>query len=95
MPIEKHHRFHVRKGDRRTTVSLPPTLAELLALKLDYRPDDTEAHQAIRDWCQARIDEVGDPKQVNSSQRIQREAMLAVADKDLAELHTQWTVDEL
>ncbi len=47
MPV-KTPRFHVRLGDKRTTVSIDRTLTELMALKLGEQPYSEEAHQAIR-----------------------------------------------
>lgn len=94
MPQERRGVYHLKKGEKRTTATLPATLAELLALRLGHQPDDDEAHQAIRDWLQARLDEVGDPLQVNVSQWLQAKALLAVADDKLSGQHDAWSVGE-
>ena len=48
--------YHVTPGDHRTTVSIDNILSELLALKLGYDPDAPEAHAAVRQWLQDRLD---------------------------------------
>ena len=50
--------YHITLGDHRTTVSIDDTLSELLALKLGHDPDAPEAHGAVRQWLQDRLDQV-------------------------------------
>ena len=83
-------RYHVIQGTRRTTVSLDRHLAGLLAIHLGHQPDDAEAHRAVRDWLQDRLDAEADPERQQVSQWLQGEAVLAVADKKLSESYLTW-----
>lgn len=83
-------RYHVIHGDRRTTVSLPDHLAGLLAVYLGYEPDGDGAHQAVRAWLQAQLDQDDDPGRQRVSQWLQGEAVLAIADKKLSEQYLTW-----
>ncbi len=86
----KTPRFHVRLGDKRTTVSIDRTLAELMALKLDEQPYSEEAHQAIRLWLQNRLDEANDPGRYKVSQWLQSEIIHALVDKKVSKLYGRW-----
>ena len=87
-------RYHTYLGDRRTTASLDNTLAALLALKLRKTPETLEAHNAVRTWLQARIDEKNDPDRVYVSQWLQSEALLFLVDKRLSERYWDWRLGE-
>ena len=54
-------RFHLHQAQKRTTVSLDATLVTLLALKREQIPGSSQAHHAIRQWLQQRLDELNDP----------------------------------
>ncbi len=86
----KTPRFHVRLGDKRTTVSIDRTLVELMALKLGEQPYSEEAHQAIRLWLQDRLDEANDPGRYKVSQWLQSEIIHALADKKVSNLYERW-----
>ena len=86
-------RFHVRLGDKRTTVSVDRTLVELLALKLGEQPDSTLAHQAIRQWLQQRLDEANDPGRYRVSQWLQSEIVQALVDKKLSARYAAWLLN--
>ncbi len=89
MPV-KTPRFHVRLGDKRTTVSIDRTLAELMALKLGEQPYSEEAHQAIRLWLQDKLDEANDPGRYKVSQWLQSEIIHGLVDKKVSELYERW-----
>jgi hypothetical protein len=88
-------RYHVRLGDRRTTVSLDKTLSAYLALHLRVRPQTPKAHQAIRRWLQQRLDVSRDPGRHAVSQWLQAEALEAVVDKNLSAAYGQWLLEDL
>ena len=77
-------RYHVRLGPKRTTVSLPDTLAGLLAVKLNQRPETKEAHRAICSWLQQTLDDLNDPGRSSVSRWLQSEATLFITDKMLS-----------
>lgn len=56
-----YRRFHVfvkdGRGKRRTTISIEPYLADMMALKLGEKMDTEEGHAAVRAWIQAEQDE--------------------------------------
>lgn len=77
-------RYHVQLGTKRTTITLDTVLSDLLAIKLGYRPDDAQAHAAVREWLQQQLDEAGDPNRIRTSQWLQEQVILAIADKKLS-----------
>ena len=83
-------RYHVQRGDSRTTVSLDKTLSALLALKIGHEPETTEAHAAVRQWLQACLDGQADPGRAKVSQWLAGEAILFVTDKKLSESYMSW-----
>jgi len=71
--------YNVYVYGQRTSVSLHPELANLLALKLGFDPNDTRAaRNAICAFSQDCADE--DPGRYGMSYHIQRQAILAIAD---------------
>jgi hypothetical protein len=86
-------RYHVIIDDARTTVSLPPVLAELLALKRGIEPRTPEAHAAVRLWLQQEIDrDPGAVRRRGASQRLARQAILAIAAPGLIAKHDDWLI---
>ena len=83
-------RYHVQRQGKRTTVSLSPTLAELLAIKLGHTPDTDAAHQAIRQWLQRQLDRNPAASYSYVSQYLQSQVIFALIDRALYERHTQW-----
>lgn len=83
-------RYHVTKGQTRTTVSLDNTLSGLLAIRLGETPNTSAAHAAVRAWLQSRLDEAQNPGRIKVSQWLAGEAMLFVADKNLSEKYLTW-----
>jgi hypothetical protein len=83
-------RYHVQRGDTRTTVSLDKTLSALLALKIGHDPETTDAHAAVRQWLQARLDDQADPDRRSVSQWLTQESILFVTDKKLSEKYLIW-----
>jgi hypothetical protein len=47
MRIIRTVRYHIYLDSHRTTVSLDKIVSDLMAIKLGYLPDSTEAHQAV------------------------------------------------
>jgi hypothetical protein len=76
---------------RRTTVTLPHELAALLALKLGMPPMSLQAHAAVRDWLQAKLDERWDGGALGyrTSQTLAFEVTMAIADPDLANAYLE------
>lgn len=83
-------RYHVHHQDKRTTVSLSLTLAELLAIELGHTPDTASAHQAIRQWLQQTLDRNQVASRSYVSQYLQSQVIFALIDRSLYERHTQW-----
>lgn len=88
-------RYHVQLGARRTTVTLPPPLTALLALKLGQAPHQPTAHTCIRQWLQQQLNDSPDPGRCRVSQWLQEQAVFAIADKQLSERYTDWLLDEV
>lgn len=82
--------YHVYLGERRTTVSLHPTLAELLALRLDRQPDSASAHRAIRHWLQQQLDDAYDPGRCQVSQWLQSQVIFEIVDTNLSRRYADW-----
>ena len=60
--MNPYPRFHITqrrtsKADRRTTVSLDPIVADLLAVALGHTPGSVAAHTAIRIWLDKSLSE--------------------------------------
>jgi hypothetical protein len=83
--------YHVTLGDHRTTVSIDNILSELLALKLGYAPDAPEAHAAVRQWLQDRLDQANDPDRDRTSQWLQARIVEAIVSNKLALAHDRWS----
>ena len=83
-------RYHIRHGQRRTTVSVDTHLSSYLALRLGHRPQSPEAHQAVRHWLQQRLDEHNDPGRVAVSQWLQGEVIDAIVDKTLSSAYADY-----
>lgn len=88
-------RYHVRLGEKRTTLSISDLLSKLLALKLGLVPDSLETHGAVREWLQKCLDRAADPNRVRVSQWIQDEVILFVTDKELSEQYHRWLLEDL
>jgi hypothetical protein len=71
--------------DRRPrTIAMPDTLAELLSITLVGRVDSG----AVRDWCQARVNEdVGAFRFGAAARRLQQLALLAIVPADVREAY--------
>jgi len=84
-------RYHVMIDQVRTTVSLAPVLAELLALKLGAKPQTPAAHAALRSWLQEEIDrDPGAVRNGRASQRLAHQAILKVAAPSLISQRDDW-----
>jgi len=75
-----HQRYHIKIDGRRTTVSLDYALADLLAARIGADPGSKEAHAGVRAWLQGRS---ADTKGRGVNRRLIRDAVWAVADKEL------------
>ena len=87
-------RYHVRLGERRTTVCLDTILSVLLSLHLELEPGTKGTHSAIRSWMQKRIDRVDDPGRIRVSQWLQREIVEELISRELAEKYGDWMLKE-
>lgn len=84
------NRYHIQRGEIRTTVTLDSTICELLALKLGIAPDARESHKAVRGWLQSASEQDSDSNTNNLSQWLKRKAILHIADDGLLTKHHQW-----
>lgn len=83
-------RDHVILGKKRTTVSLDNNLSILLSLQLGRQPKTPQAHTAVRQWLQARLDDGNDPGRSHTSQWLNSEVVHALITPALAERYGQW-----
>lgn len=84
------NRFHIQRGETRTTITLDSTICELLALKLGISPDDKKSHKVVRHWLQSTCEEEGSQRSNNLSQWLKRKAIFHIADNGLLTKHHQW-----
>jgi hypothetical protein len=83
-------RYHITRGGRETTVSIDNILAEMLALKLGRRPDEEDAHQAVRLRLQDWLDKSIDPDRIRPSQWLQARIVEEIASWELREKRDEW-----
>jgi hypothetical protein len=83
-------RYHVTLGKKRTTVSLDNMLSILLSLQLDQQPKTPQAHTAVRQWLQARLDEANDPGRSRTSQWLNSEVVQALITPELEKRYSHW-----
>ena len=88
--MNPYPRFHITLRGRRTTLSLDPIVADLLAIALEHTPGSPAAHTAIRIWLDKSLAEwmAFDPELPVSRQatalairRIADPALLAALDR--------------
>ncbi|MBU0656187.1 MAG: hypothetical protein KJ914_13785 [Gammaproteobacteria bacterium] len=84
------NRYHIQRGNARTTVTLDSTLCELLALKMGKAPDTKDSHAAVRQWLQSVTDHSDEQERDNFSQWLKQKAVLYIADTGLIIKHQQW-----
>ena len=83
---ERHERYHLiakggRRGDKkRTTVSIDWYIAVAMAIRFGKEPGTSEAHGAIRDWLQERVEKNGG---WGDSFWLQKEMFFEIVDKAL------------
>jgi hypothetical protein len=95
MPTKIFHVYKDQHREQRTTVSLNSYVWQLLAIKLGCTPGDKESHETVRQWLQDRLDEDVDPDRVHTSQWLQGQAILAIADKKLSEKYWDWQLEDI
>ena len=83
-------RYHVRLGQRRTTVSVDKIVSQYLSLHLGTTPGTLAAHTAVRAWLQSRIDLNNDPGRIRVSQWLLAEALDAIVGPNLREAYACW-----
>jgi hypothetical protein len=84
------HRFHVRLGGKRTTVTLDSPIPELLALSLKAEPHTPVATTAIQQWLQHELDADEDPGRVRVSQWPRGRAIFHLLDKSVSRRYKAW-----
>jgi hypothetical protein len=82
--------YHVRLGQRRTTVSMDDILSELLSLRLRVAPSNPNSHSKVRQWLQTKLNGSNNPNQKHVSQWLQSEAIKEIAADDLLRSHSEW-----
>lgn len=73
--------FHIKKGRRRTTVSMERVLADLLSIRLGGAMD----RSIVAKWSQEQVDEDPGAYERAASQRLASKAALMIAPKDVQE----------
>ena len=84
------NRYHIQRGNLRTTVTLDSTLSELLSLKIGVNPDQKDAHSAVRQWLQTTSDQAANHDSSDFSQWLKRQAILYISDQQLVNRHQAW-----
>ena len=82
--------YHVRLGDRRTTVSLDNIISVLLSLKLGHDPGTEDAHSGVRAYLQAKLDQNNDPGRSRVSQWLREAVLLDLVEKKLSTRYWDW-----
>ncbi|WP_290651676.1 hypothetical protein [Aquisalimonas sp.] len=90
----RNFRYHVRLGERRTTVSLDIMLSAYLALQLGHAPESAPAHEAVRAWLQQRLDLDNDPYRYGVSHWLAHQVMEVIVDKTLSSAYDQWFLQQ-
>ena len=83
-------RYHVRRGKKRTTVSMDRIVSDHLALHLGHAPNTDAAHSAVRAWLQAQIDGAADPGRIRVSQWLLGEALTVMITPSLARKYADY-----
>ena len=65
-------------------------LSILLSLSLGTKPGSVEAHAAVREYLQSKLDEENDPGRVYVSQWLTRKVLLELVDKKLSKRYAAW-----
>jgi hypothetical protein len=87
-------RYHVMIDEVRTTVTIAPVLGELLTLKLGGTPHTEAGHSTLRTWLQEEIErDPGAVRYGRASQRLARQAILAIVSPALLKEHDKWQND--
>ena len=89
-------RYHIQFAHHRTTVSIDPFLADLLAIQLGLEPRSSAAKRSIRDWLQTRL-----PGRVGADRGIGKRASLyarrliveAIAHEELVRKYDDWVIN--
>jgi len=89
-PLSHNARFHLRLGQRRTTVTLDTMIASYLAIHLGCTPETPLAHQTVRCWLQQRLDEHNDPGRCAVSQWLKREVLEVIVDTHVSTAYSHW-----
>jgi hypothetical protein len=83
-------RYHVRIGQRRTTVSMDNIVSEYLSLRLRVAPHDPKSHGTVRAWLQEKLNRISDPNQNQVSQWLLGQALRAMVTEDLRHRYDSW-----
>ena len=86
----RQNRYHVALGKKSTTVTVDKVISDLLALKLGQDPKTDDAHAAVRDYLQQKLDETNDPRRTSVSQWLRQEALLDLVDTRLSAKYWRW-----
>ncbi len=78
------NRYHVMLGKRRTTVTVDKIVSAFMALKLETTPETAQAHTAVREYIQGKINENKDPERILVSQWLKAQLLLELVDTKLS-----------
>jgi hypothetical protein len=90
----RYERYHVRLGERRTTVSLDTLLSNLLSLRLGVEPETPEAHRTVCHWLQARLKENGDANRVLVSEWLTHQVIFFLIPDELNRKYGDWLLSQ-
>jgi hypothetical protein len=83
-------RYHIRRGTRRTTITLDRMLADYLALHLKEEPGTVAARTAIRAFLQAELDRDYDKHLKHVSAFLADRVLHAIVRPSLVEQWFDW-----
>lgn len=92
-PITQHH---IKIHGKRTTITLLRILEELLLIKLQLIPDETEesedlkSKKVLRLWLQGKADHFDEQSGEKLSQWIQKEVILYLTSDETVEAWRYW-----
>lgn len=89
-------RYHIQFAHHRTTVSIDPFLADLLAIQLGLEPRSAVAKRSIRDWLQTRLPgRVGDDRGIGKRASLYARRLIveSIAHEELVRKYDDWVIN--
>ena len=78
-------RYHIQLNSHRTSISLDKIVSDLMAIKLNKKPDTKAAHSAVRKQLEAFVAHDLDREGYRLGRYITEQAVLFISDNMLSE----------